>query len=179
MNGVDKQLSWVNESGQTKSTVYHVPSQNECMTCHQSNESLSPIGTSLLNLNRKIEVGSQSINQLQNLQEIGLLSDFDISSIPSMIDYKDESQSIQDRARAYFAINCGHSHNPNAWEEPAERNFDFRHETAFNNTGIQNGKNRILEAIQDGEMPYIGTTMLNEEGVGLLIAYLESLQNDM
>lgn len=175
INGVDKQLSWINQNGQTKSTVYHVPSQNECMTCHQSNESLSPIGPSLLNLNRDIEYQGQNINQLEHLQDQGILSSVDIANIPTMVNYKDESESLEDRGRAYFAINCGHCHNPSAWDKPAERDFDFRHETTFSNTGIQNGKDKILEAIQDGEMPFIGTTMLDEEGIGLLTAYLESL----
>ena len=92
-----------------------------------------------------------------------------------MVDYNDLNASLSDRGRAYLAINCAHCHNPQAWNIPAEKNFDFRHEIPFELTGIQNGKDKISRNVLNQEMPFIGTTMMDEEGVALLIEYLNSL----
>lgn len=92
-----------------------------------------------------------------------------------MVDYTDVNASLSDRGRAYLAMNCAHCHNPEAWDIPAERDFDFRHATSFEQTGIQFEKDKISRNITNGEMPFIGTTMLDEEGVALLVEYIESL----
>ena len=92
-----------------------------------------------------------------------------------MVDYNDLNASLSDRGRAYLAINCAHCHNPQAWNIPAAKNFDFRHEIPFELTGIQNGKDKISRNVLNQEMPFIGTTMMDEEGVDLLIEYLNSL----
>lgn len=175
LTGNDMPVSWINASGVSRSTIYHVPTENECMTCHQSSSSMSPLGPSLLNLNRMVERDGITINQINHLQSLGILSSFDHSSVPEMVDYKNMSNSLSERGRAYLAMNCSHCHNPNAWDKAAERDFDFRYQTAFDQTGIQFEKDKIREALLDREMPFIGTTVLDEEGVGLVLEYLDSL----
>ena len=175
LEGQDTQVSWINSQGNILSTLYHVPTQNECMTCHQSNSTMSPIGPTLLNLNKTVNRNSVEINQLVHLQALGLLAQFPITDIPQMVDYNDLNASILERGRAYLAINCAHCHNPSAWNTPAEKDFDFRHEIPYELTGIQNGKDRISRNIINQEMPFIGTTMMDEEGVSLLIEYFNSL----
>lgn len=174
INGHEKKVSWLDESGAQKSTNYKVPSQNDCMTCHQNQNTIAPIGPSSINLNRDIINDGFEGNQFDYLKDLGLIA-MQGKSFPEMVNYKNESESLSNRARAYLSINCGHCHNPNAWNKPAERDFDFRHETDFSNTGIERGKDKILEVIQSREMPFIGTTMLDEEGVGLLVEYLSQL----
>ncbi|MEN8732437.1 MAG: hypothetical protein ABF321_07685, partial [Bacteroidia bacterium] len=83
--------------------------------------------------------------------------------------------SLEERGRAYLAMNCAHCHNPNSWERSAEREFDFRYETPFTEAGILYEEDKIKQALQDREMPLIGTTMLDEEGINLIIEYIESL----
>ena len=36
LDGLDTQVHWISADGRRQSTLYHVPSQNECITCHQS-----------------------------------------------------------------------------------------------------------------------------------------------
>ncbi len=175
LDGQDTPVTWINAQGNNRSTLYHVPTQNECMTCHQSNSTMSPIGPTLLNLNRTVNRDSSELNQLTHLQTIGLLEQFSIADIPQMVDYNDLNASLSERGRAYLAINCAHCHNPSAWNTPAEKDFDFRHEIPFDLTGIQNGKDKISRNIINQEMPFIGTTMMDEEGVALLVEYLNSL----
>ena len=175
LNGQDTPVSWINSQGNNRSTLYHVPTQNECMTCHQSNSTMSPIGPTLLNLNKTVNRNGTELNQLTHLQSLGLLEQFSVTDIPQMVDYKDLNASLSARGRAYLAINCAHCHNPSAWNIPAEKNFDFRFETSIQRSGIQSGKDRIKRNMVNGEMPLIGTTVLDEEGLALILEYIQNL----
>jgi len=155
--------------------MYHIPTENECMTCHQSNSEMTPLGPTLLNLNRNVERNGNTLNQITHLQNLGFLNQFSVDQIGRMVDYNDLNASLEDRGRAYLAMNCAHCHNPNSWEIVAEREFDFRYEIPLNDTGIQNEEEKIKRAIQDQEMPLIGTTILDDEGIELLIEFLENL----
>ncbi|MCI4669888.1 MAG: hypothetical protein MRZ79_17260 [Bacteroidia bacterium] len=175
LDGLDTQVNWVNAAGIPRSTLYHVPSQNECMTCHQSDSEISPIGPSLRNLNRLVERNGTNLNQLTHLQSIGILDDFDITQASRIVNYNDPTASLSDRGRAYMDMNCAHCHNPDGWDYATERQFDFRYETSLAQSGILFEEDKISNALLDGEMPFIGTTLLDEEGVSLVIEYLDSL----
>lgn len=175
LNGTDTQVSWINENGNSISTLYHVPDENECIACHQSNSIMTPLGTKLRNLNRMVERNEVTLNQINHLQSVGILNDFQVNQVPSIINYKVNSNSLSERGRAYLDLNCSHCHNPNAWETPAEQDLDFRYETPLNQTGLLDEQNEIIELVSDGEMPFIGTTILDQEGVDLIIEYIESL----
>lgn len=175
LNGFDTPIVWVDENGISRSTTYHIPTENECMTCHQSNSKMTPLGPTLLNLNRNVERNGSTLNQLTHLQNVGVLNNFSVNQISQMVDYNDFNASLEERGRAYLAMNCAHCHNPNSWERSAEREFDFRYETPFNEAGILYEEDKIKRALQDREMPLIGTTMLDEEGINLIIEYIESL----
>lgn len=175
LGGMNTQVSWINSNGSSVSTIYHVPDENECIACHQSSSATIPLGTKLRNINRIVERNGVSINQISHLQSIGILNDFQVSQVPHIIDYADNSHSLSERARAYMDLNCSHCHHPDAWERPAEENLDFRYETPLNQTGILDEQNDITELVSEGEMPLIGTTIIDQEGVSLIIEYIESL----
>lgn len=175
LDGMDKKVEWINSTGNTLSTQYHIPTENECMTCHQTNASLAPIGPSVLNLNRMVTKDGQEVNQLSYLQARNLLSEFPVQEENQMVDYTNPNAPLSTRGRAYLAMNCAHCHNPSAWNIPAEKNFDFRYNTSFSQSGIGEGADKIRRNFVDREMPFIGTTMLDEEGLTLIIQYLESL----
>ena len=175
LDGLDTSVSWINKDGKNISTLYHVPTQNECMACHQTDLTLTPIGPKLRNLNRTVERSGDAVHQIEYLQSLNILSDFDHNQIPLLPDYKNSQVNIADRARAYLEINCAHCHNPQAWEAPAERDFDFRYETAFSDTGIRFETEKISDALLEMDMPFIGTSLLDEEGVNLLLEYFDGL----
>ncbi|MDA9774418.1 hypothetical protein N9B82_05625 [Saprospiraceae bacterium] len=175
LDGLDTQVSWVNSNGDNLSTLYHVPDENECIACHQSNSTMIPLGTKLRNLNRMVERNSLSLNQISHLQSVGILNDFEMDQVSEIVDYTDETYSLSERGRAYLELNCAHCHNPTAWAPPTEREFDFRYETALSQSGILFEEDKIKEALLDREMPFIGTTILDQEGVDLVVEYIESL----
>lgn len=174
-DGITTPVSWIDEDGLSHSTNYQVPTGNECMACHQSNSKVAPIGPSLLNLNRDVERNGGTLNQLTYLQNEGLLNSFPVHEIGQMVDYNDASASLEDRGRAYLTMNCAHCHNPGGWQKANEREFDFRYEIPFSQTAISYEEEKIKRALDDREMPFIGTTMLDEEGVNLVKQYLDNL----
>ena len=136
---------------------------------------MTPLGPTLLNLNRNVERNGNTLNQITHLQNLDLLNNFSVNQIGEMVNYDDLNTSLAERGRAYLAMNCAHCHNPDSWERSAEREFDFRYETPLNEAGILYEEEKIKRALQDREMPLIGTTMLDEEGVNLIIEYLDNL----
>jgi uncharacterized repeat protein (TIGR03806 family) len=176
LNGSNTQMSWINANGKSFSTAYHIPNLNECIACHQSKSTMIPLGTTLRNLNRTVNrKNGASLNQINHLQSIEVLNDFEVSELSEIVDYTDLNASLQARARAYLVMNCAHCHNPDGWEEPAERDFDFRYETALNQTGILFEKDKIIRSLTDEEMPFIGTSIPDEEGIQLVVNYIRSL----
>jgi mono/diheme cytochrome c family protein len=83
--------------------------------------------------------------------------------------------TVAEKGRAYLDMNCAHCHNPSGWSESANKGYDFRFETEINSTGILKNKDRIKKVTQNGEMPYFGTTVIDEEGIKLIVEYLNSL----
>lgn len=174
-NGLETKISWISENGTKRSTNYQVPTENQCMTCHQSNTKIAPLGPTLRNLNRTVNRNNSNLNQIQHLQSVGILSEFDFSQIDNIVDYKNPEASLTERSRAYLDMNCAHCHNPKGWEASAQRPFDFRYETLLEQTGILRKKEKVVNTMMRGKMPFIGTTMLDEEGIELLKEFTESL----
>lgn len=173
LNGSNTQIAWLDENGNNRSTLYHIPSENECGACHQSNSKLKPIGPTLRNLNRDVVRNGIGQNQLSYFQSLGILNNFPVNAIDEIVDYNDPNATLALRARAYLAMNCSHCHNPSGWERPAETEFDFRYEISVSQTGIPYETNDIREVLNEGEMPFIGTTLKDEEGVNLVLNYLD------
>jgi uncharacterized repeat protein (TIGR03806 family) len=175
LDGISTQVNWTDADGINRSTLYQVPNENDCMACHQKNNKMTPLGPTLRNLNREVVRGQVQLNQISYLQSTGYLSSFPITHVSTIVDYHDQSLSLEERARAYLDMNCSHCHNPYSWERPAELEFDFRYETPLEQTGLFYEEEKIKRALLDREMPLIGTTMLDEEGIKLVIDYIESL----
>ena len=175
MEGLDTPVNWINTDGISRFANYHVPDENECIACHQSNNSMIPLGTTLRNLNRNVTRNDLSLNQITHLQSVGVLNDFNLSVVPQVVDYNDASVSLANRARAYLDLNCSHCHHPNGWEESARKRLDLRYETPLSQSGILKDIHEIKESIVEREMPFIGTTLLDKEGVSLIVEYIESL----
>jgi uncharacterized repeat protein (TIGR03806 family) len=175
LKGKDTTVSWIDTTGSERSIDYHYPSQKECVACHQQEEAVAPIGPSMRNLNIEIASADLTQNQLDHLQATNLMASVDASTVSTIPDYKDESLPLEDRARAYMDMNCAHCHNPGGWKEASNRDFDFRFETSLSDSHIAEKKDKIKRVLENGEMPYLGVTVLHEEGVALVVEYLDSL----
>lgn len=102
--------SFIDSSGEIVDVRYRAPNQNQCKECHQVNKVMTPIGPKARNMNKVLDYRSGEMNQLIYWAALGWIdSKLDSNSISS---YTDVNASLDDRARAYLDINCGHCHIP-------------------------------------------------------------------
>ena len=99
---------FVNEYGGVQDVRYRVPNINQCKECHQSNETITPIGPKARNLNKDISYADGTMNQLLKWHQQGWIKEN--ISIKSMVDWSDINENLENRARSYLDINCGHCH---------------------------------------------------------------------
>ncbi len=110
--GGEFEVRYVDNEGKDQLINYLVPNKNQCKSCHNKNEVLSPIGFQTKHLNNDLDYGLSKSNQLEYLNVLGKLDGFEgPSAHPSLVDYEDENQALNNRAMAYLDINCAHCHN--------------------------------------------------------------------
>ena len=168
-------ISWIDTNGTTNNIAYEIPSNTDCFTCHQTNTSMTPIGPKLRSLNFDVN----GFNQLQRLKDLGLLtglsSPSDLNVLPN---WEDSSATLEERARAYFDIQCAHCHKASGFCE-TQSTLRLNFETPFSESKIFERRNSIstrINTVNPGfSMPFIGTTIMHTEGVALIQEYLNSL----
>ncbi|TJY31841.1 hypothetical protein [Pontimicrobium aquaticum] len=167
----------VNESGENLSIDYIVPAANDCTKCHSNSNNVTPIGPKLRTMNFNIN----GVNQLQHFIDNGYLVNAPApGEIVALPNWKDEiNYSLEERARAYFDINCAHCHIPGGFCE-LQSTLNLAFDTDFNNSNIFQRRfsisNRMSTYTPGTSMPLIGTTMTHTEGYNLIQEYLDSLE---
>jgi uncharacterized repeat protein (TIGR03806 family) len=97
--------------------TYVVPNVNQCASCHVADvksRQFQPIGPKARHLNRDYTYQGVSTNQLAHLAKIGYLTGLpaDVAkAAPHNANWRDNTQTVDARARAYLDINCAHCHN--------------------------------------------------------------------
>ncbi|WP_299228639.1 fibronectin type III domain-containing protein [uncultured Psychroserpens sp.] len=174
--GGDVPVTWIDAEGESNSITYRIPSDTDCLTCHQTNGDLTPIGPKLRTLN----FSTNGINQLQALIDSNLLDGVaDPATIGELPKWTDtENYTLEQRARAYFDINCAHCHIEGGFCE-VQSSLRLAFETSLEDSNIVSRKNSIINRISNYNegfsMPFIGTTIVHEEGVEILLEYLDTL----
>ena len=170
-------ISYIDESGANQNIDYIIPSQQDCVTCHNNSSVIIPIGPKLRSMN--FVPSYTNLNQLEYLIANGMLEGLESSSQISVLpDWtNDVLYSLEERSRAYIDINCAHCHQPGG--DVSNFDIDFRYETPYGETGIYVNRGEIEARIQSVDpayrMPRLGRTVVHEEAVTMLLAYLDSL----
>jgi uncharacterized repeat protein (TIGR03806 family) len=97
------------------SDTYLIPNQLQCGNCHNRNfrsGQSEPLGPRIDHLDRDYDYASGRENQLLHLTRIGYLTGLDAAPYRPDADWEQPSARLEDRARAYLDVNCGHCHNP-------------------------------------------------------------------
>ncbi|MBM4205778.1 MAG: hypothetical protein FJ194_16785 [Gammaproteobacteria bacterium] len=182
--------------------VYQVPSRNECAGCHVTDhtaKALLPIGLKARLLNRPAPTLAE--NQLSRMASKGQLYDLpdDLSHVPKAASHTEKAEPLADRARAYLDANCGHCHNPKGAADTSGLWLDA-HTTDTRQMGqckapiaAGRGTGGRLFSVVPGRpdesillwrmetsdpatrMPEVGRSLVHDEGVELIRAWIESL----
>ncbi len=171
---LNKTVNWIDENGKANVISYHIPSANECGSCHNSNNALVPIGPKTRNLNTTVLRNNINQNQLSYFQGIGILtSSSDLSSFDSLPAYANTAAGIAYRARAYLDVNCAHCHNKAGIA--SDTNLDLDYAETLQESSIKRHKDEIIKKFEQGKMPKAGTTIIDKEGLELIRLYIQSL----
>lgn len=200
MNGSNTNVTWLDENNNQRSTNYRIPSEGECFVCHKSNEVAIPIGIKPQNINVPYNYVTGSQNQLAKWIQMGYLENNIPSNILTTVNYKDESQSIDLRARSYVDINCAHCHQNSSHCDYRPMRFAFSESVDLINMGVcvdtqdmagfpaalskvvtpGNTNRSMLHYRMNSTdpaamMPLIGRSLVHEEGLQLIEAWINSL----
>ena len=179
-------VDFVDPSGKEQKIDYAVPNKNQCKECHGVNDEVMPIGPKIRNLN------GFSIRRLINTDKLTLNNIFDQPS----------DNSLENKARVYLDINCGHCHNPSGsasnsglflnFEEndPVKYGVKKRPVAAGRGSGglefsIAPGKpdkSIIIYRMKSNEagvaMPQIGRAIHHSEGVALIGDWIAAMDEN-
>jgi uncharacterized repeat protein (TIGR03806 family) len=195
--GKREAIETITPAGETVSIAYAVPNRNQCKTCHQSGDALSPIGPTARSLNHE---GPAGANQIADWSGRGLLTGAPSpEQAPRLARIGDEAAPLEAQARAYLDINCAHCHKADGgasnsglflrWTEtdPTGWGVHKRPVAAGRGAGqsafvIEPGApdNSILvyrmESVEPGVMmPELGRSLVDESGVDLMRRWIATM----
>lgn len=198
LSGGFRQMDWIHDDGSPKSVNYRIPSQQECFTCHKSNNQNTPIAPKPQNLNATFTYPDGAMNQLLKLQQVGYLVGNLPGSIYSIVDWTDTSQPVDLRLRSYLDANCAYCHSDegHCYYRPIRLAFNKTDDP--NNLGVcvtpqQMITPQLTHIIARGNinrsvmyfrmnstdpqymMPLMGRGLIHQEAVDLLEQYINSL----
>jgi uncharacterized repeat protein (TIGR03806 family) len=107
--GVKVPVEFIDKAGRAQAIDYAVPNQNQCKTCHQDGEAITPIGPTAGNLNGSLH--GTGPNQLMTWATSGRLAGLPADGWPRLARWDNAAEPLNARARAYLAVNCGHCHS--------------------------------------------------------------------
>jgi uncharacterized repeat protein (TIGR03806 family) len=111
VSGKNIDVRWTHHDGSVKQVNYSVPNMNQCKGCHLRGDKVMPIGPTARQLNGAIR--GQPKNQLEQLAALGLLRNLPpANERPRLVDYENENEQLNLRARAWLEVNCAHCHRP-------------------------------------------------------------------
>ena len=185
-------VSFIDTKGLTQNISYSAPNANQCKGCHDVSGALIPIGPKARNLNDG--------KQLQSLVATKMLDHLpkDAPRVPIWDD--PASGSLNDRARAYLDVNCGHCHSRAGpantsglwldWHQPQDTNLGLGKRP----TAAGRGSGNLEFAIAPGHpelsylpyrmknldpgiaMPELGRQSVHTEGVAVIEAWIRTLK---
>lgn len=199
-------LQLVDAAGGSEEVAYQVPDQNQCASCHNTDNLarvLQPIGLKARHLNREFGYASGRADQLTTLASAGYLSGLPpAGQRPRAADARDASADLTARTRAYLDINCGHCHSAKGAANTSGLFLDVAHEPGihfgFCKQPVAAGKgtgNRLYD-IKPGDaagsvllyrlestdpavmMPELGRSVAHREGAALVGQWIDAQQGD-
>lgn len=177
--------------------IYRAPTMTQCKSCHEYKGVLKPIGPSVQNWPK----GGK--NPLAKWEQMGIYSEeADNTTKVAHVDYADASHPLNDRARSYLDINCGHCHNPNGPAKNSGLDLSLYSPNAYSlgvyKSPIAAGKGsgghqfdivpgaheksilayRMKSQDPGVQMPELGRSLVHREGVALIEEWIQKMESN-
>ncbi len=198
MAGSVTAIDWVDETGLTRHVDYRIPAEAECRACHKAYGEWIPIGPKPRNMDTTYPYVDGPANQLVRWVQAGYLDPTHPPVTSPLPAWDDTSADLGERARAYLEINCAHCHSASGYCNFRPMRFAWEETTDPENLGIcvephdpiepqithivSRGRpdrsmvaHRMGSTAVDVRMPILGRTLVHEEGLQLIEAWIESL----
>ena len=189
--------------GERRAISYQFPDRYSCTTCHGDAPG-EVIGLRTRQLNGRYDYDGVRANQLEALESIGVFTaplPEDVDALPRQPNPFGKKGTLEQRARAYLDTHCASCHQPGGWTA-GDINLDLRYETHLAETNLcgerslypypsGTGQYRLrpgkpeesnilgrmgVEGVGEiGEMPPLGRSIADQEGIALIRAWIESM----
>lgn len=195
-------IRYTDAAGTRHDFTYYIPNANGCKQCHENNHAVLPIGPKARNLNKDFPYADGTANQLAYWTKTGYLQGVP-DHPPKVANWNDpNSGTVEARARAYLDNNCAHCHQPGGtagYTGVDLRVTDATEGGVLRKFGVcksPNSAGRVgalaydlvpghpdesillarMKSIRPKEMmPQIGRSVVHQEGVALIQAWIRSL----
>lgn len=186
-------------NGISQNFNYLIPNQNQCKNCHAYDGELTPIGPQIQNLNKDYGYDFGEANQIDTWVDRELLASPNLTNVPNWPTLDPGSGSLNDRARAYLAVNCASCHRREGsaansglyleyfndeelslgiWKTPVAAGGGSGGLTYVIHPGDADQSILLYRMIADEvdeRMPEIGRELIHEEGIALIREWINSL----
>lgn len=199
--GERKTVRYVDAAGRTHKQEYVMPNLNQCKSCHNRAEVMTPIGPTARQLNGSLDYGNGPENQLAHWQKIGLLTDVpEGANVPKAPVWNDPATgTLAERARIYLDINCAHCHRPDGPASTSGLNLSYSEQNptawGLRKTPVAAGRGsggrpydivpgkpdqsillyRMTSTDPGVMMPEVARKVVHQEGVALIRAWIEEM----
>lgn len=193
-------IYYTDAAGIKRDFTYFIPNANDCKQCHENNHATLPIGPKARNLNKDFAYAGGTTNQLAYWTKAGYLQGAPPPDhSPRVAVWNDPNSGTLDaRARAYLDNNCAHCHEPGGTAGYTGVDLRVTAESlrTFGVCKSPNSAGRVgaltydlvpghpeqsillarMQSTRPKEMmPQIGRSVVHEEGVALIQAWIQSL----
>jgi uncharacterized repeat protein (TIGR03806 family) len=199
--GGSKNIAWVDANGKKQKLNYQIPNMNQCKGCHLLGQEIKPIGPTARQLNGEFAYKEGAANQLVKWQELSLIDKLPAKEeIPEIYAWnKPNEGTVEQRARGWLDINCGHCHRAEGPANTSGLFLDYHTKDPYKwgvfKTPVAAGRGSgghsyaidpghpeksilvyRMSSTDPGEMmPELGRTTVHEEGLALIKEWIKSL----
>ena len=153
---------WIDKNGVEQVNRYRVPNINQCGSCHNLNKIIMPIGPKGRNLDVDFFYQHGMENQIDYWDKINILENIPSDRKNPTAIWNQESETIENRARAYLDINCAHCHRKGG--SAGNSGFYLSHEET-NNTSLGIMKKPVAAGRGSGGLKYVIKPGISEESI--------------
>lgn len=175
--------------------TWHFASSTECLLCHTTRGG-TVYGFNPLQLDCDLDYGATRDNQLRTLAHIGLFAEPLPPASAAIVDPRDDSATLEQRARAYLHVNCAHCHRRGGGgtaamdvqiQFPLDKTNLLHQRPTQGTFGIHGARviasgdpyrSVLLYRMAKtgrGRMPYIGSAVVDQAGLELIHDWIRTL----